>query len=540
MKINLVCLEDGIISCGFRKMASLAKSLNPNTKIHYVSLNQFRGYLNMLLWRVGEKPQSDPKVIDEIAHSLADCKILGFSCMTGYSELAKSIMARVKEISPQTYIIWGGIHPIINPEDAIQAPVDAICTGEGEQAFTEFLDLFQKQSNFSEVKNFWFKSGSEVKRNGFRPLMSATEMTSFPFPHYGEEEWIYEEGRGFVPLTKQHYLDSNGLSYSTVWSIGCPFHCTYCGNTVFLKNDSSYKKIRHPGVGYVIGEVKHAISKYPHISTILFHDDSFMALPFALIEEFAQRWKEEINLPFCVYGLIPNYVREDKFRILTWAGMNRVRMGVQSGSERILKFYKRPAPPARALAAAKVISSFKDFQVAPAYDIIVDNPLETRDDVIDSLEFVYQLPRPFTLNIYTLRNIPNSELEKQLKIEGIDIDSIDSNYHQNRGTWSNCILMLLTLFRPPKSIFHWMLLKVRAPREPQREFPWLLFTFRTALFVKRGLSHIRRMDFSTISGSLGYWLWKMGLVHLYQRTRSFPEPYANAVDPEPAPNTTAL
>lgn len=33
-------------------------------------------------------------------------------------------------------MIWGGIHPIIYPEDAISADVDAICSGEGELAFT--------------------------------------------------------------------------------------------------------------------------------------------------------------------------------------------------------------------------------------------------------------------------------------------------------------------------------------------------------------------------------------------------------------------
>ena len=47
-------------------------------------------------------------------------------------------------------------------------------------------------------------------------------------------------------------------------------------------------------------------------------------------------------------------------------------------------------------------------------DIIVDNPIETREDVVTNLEFIYSLPRPFTLNIYSLRTIPNTHLEKQM------------------------------------------------------------------------------------------------------------------------------
>lgn len=31
------------------------------------------------------------------------------------------------------------------------------------------------------------------------------------------------------------------------------------------------------------------------------------------LEEFAELWKAELDLPFAVYGVIPNYVKEDKF-----------------------------------------------------------------------------------------------------------------------------------------------------------------------------------------------------------------------------------
>ena len=77
--------------------------------------------------------------------------------------------------------------------------------------------------------------------------------------------------------------------------------------------------------------------------------------------------------------MIPNYVKRDKFELLTWAGMNRVRMGIQSGSKAILDFYKRPTPPEKILAAGSVASSFAPkYHIPPAYDIIMDNPIETR------------------------------------------------------------------------------------------------------------------------------------------------------------------
>ena len=97
----------------------------------------------------------------------------------------------------------------------------------------------------------------------------------------------------------------------------------------------------------MVEEVKEARKTFPFISTVIFQDDSFMAISYRELEAFAEVWREEVKIPFAVSGVIPNYVRRDKIEILTWAGMNRIRMGIQSGSQSILDFYKRPTPVAK-------------------------------------------------------------------------------------------------------------------------------------------------------------------------------------------------
>ena len=59
------------------------------------------------------------------------------------------------------------------------------------------------------------------------------------------------------------YIENDGLSYTTLWSIGCPFHCSYCGNTKFISNDPKYKRIRHPSARYIVDEVKTARAALP-------------------------------------------------------------------------------------------------------------------------------------------------------------------------------------------------------------------------------------------------------------------------------------
>jgi anaerobic magnesium-protoporphyrin IX monomethyl ester cyclase len=519
MKIHMVSFEDGITATGFRKMAAFMERVNPDTRLFYVGTNTYRSFWKSITRKMGTAIQFGPEQIEEIARGIAGAELLAVSCMTGYSETAKKVIARVRQLAPETYIMWGGIHPIIYPESAIEADVDAICTGEGEFAFAQWLDLYTRGADFTKVQNFWFRQkDGTIVRNGFLPLMSAAELETMPFQKYAGEEWIYSpDHHGFRRIVLSDYLQNNGLAYQAIWSIGCPLHCTFCGNTVFIKNDPKYKRIRHTSPEYIVNEVKAAMQVHPHINTVLFHDDSFMAIPLPELTEFAKRWRAEIGLNFCVYGVIPSYVQEDKLEVLTWAGMNRVRMGVQSGSQRILDFYRRPTPIARVERAAADLAKFSKYHINPAYDIICDNPIETRQDVVDTLELVYRLARPFTLNLFSLRVIPNTVLEAQMKENGIDLEKISANYTSLRPTFSNVLLYVLLVWRMPRKWFDRLLPHVRAFSEPQKMYPLLIVLARIPWLIKQGLRHLRFGEFSVITGYSGYILWKLGLLGLWKK-----------------------
>jgi anaerobic magnesium-protoporphyrin IX monomethyl ester cyclase len=516
LKVTMVCLEDGIMACGFRKFCGQVERLIPDARFCFVSTGNIRSPLAVLTGKTGSGDDLGAEAVDEMAQSLAQNDLLGFSSMTGYAELTRAVIKRVREINPTCMIIWGGIHPIIQPEDAIEADVDAICTGEGEFAFEQFYQAWKEGGDYTSTCNFWFKDGEEIIRNGFLPLQTSQEMETLPFARHAGDEFLYERGKGFRPMTLHDRLRFNGLSFNTVWSIGCPFKCTYCGNTKFIENDVGYRKLRHPSARYAVAEIKAALAAQPYLSTVCFHDDSFMAIPYDQLAEFAEIWREEVGIPFAVYGVIPNYVRQDKLQVLTWGGMNRIRMGVQSGSKRILDFYQRPTPPEDVLAASKVCAEFAPkYQIPPAYDIIVDNPIETRQDVIDTLEMIYAFGRPLTLNIYSLKAIPNTNLEKTLREAGVDIEEISSSYINIPPRWANLVLYLLVVWRPPRWLFDRLLKRVRASGEAQPMYPVRGTLLRGVYLSKRAIDHLRHLDFSTIPGYTGYLAWKIGLVEFW-------------------------
>lgn len=514
MKIRLVSVENGIDNVGFRKMSAFIRQLNPDTDTYYAATGNYYGLLRWIT--MIDTVRQDETDIREIAAELAQSDLVGLSSMTQYSGIVKAIIKEIRRINPGVFILWGGIHPIIQPEDAIQY-ADGVCTGEGEFAFEQFYDAFKAGRDFYSTPGFWFNTHNGVAKNKNLPLMTPQDMDELPPLTYGDGEFIHKQGKGFVPIQARDFVTYNGLSYNTVWSIGCPLKCTYCGNTKFIEYDTGYRRVRHPSVGYMTAEIKRAMKKNPHISTVCFHDDSFMAIPYLVLEDFALRFKEEIGLPFVVFGVIPNYVRDDKIEVLLEGGMNRVRMGIQSGSQKILDFYQRPTPVKRIREAAEILSRYSDYMIPPAYDIILDNPVENRDDTLATLNLLYEMARPFTVNIYSLRIIPNTNLERDIKALGLNVTSIHSSYLAHIPSFGNILIYALLLWKMPQRWYEYLRKFVKPAHEPQPHFRVLMLFMRTLYLSKRSFSHLRFMDFTTITGFPGYVLWKLRIVQFWNK-----------------------
>jgi len=515
MNIRLACVEDGLDNSGFRKIAAYIKSIHANTKVTYVPTANHRSLIGVLMEKGSGNLGNDD--IHKVAQFMAEGDIAAFSSMTQSSSTVYKIIADIRRINPRSYIIWGGIHPIIQPEDAIKH-ADAVCTGEGEFAFKTFLDLFKNGKDYTTAPSFWFRKDNNIIKNRNLPLMTPKEMDELPPLAYQDGEVVYRRGKDFEEVSSSDFLDYTGLQYGTVWSIGCPLHCTYCGNTKFIEYDNAYRRIRHSSPRIIVEEIKRAISKQPHLSTVAFHDDSFLSLPYAQLEEFAKLYKAEIKIPFAIYGVIPTYVREDKIALLVDAGMNRVRMGIQSGSQNILDFYKRPTKLHRIKKATEILNKFKKYMIPPSYDIILENPIETPEDTRATVDMLYEMPRPYTLNIYALRVIPNTTMAKDIEDRGLKTPPIDKNYFIDyHRTLGNCLVFILTFWKMPRWLYKILRSKVYPVHTKQPHYPILFAFVRTLYYIKRAFDHLRFMDFSILPGKSGYYLWKFGIISFWQR-----------------------
>jgi hypothetical protein len=128
------------------------------------------------------------------------------------------------------------------------------------------------------------------------------------------------------------------------------------------------------------------------------------------------------------------------------------------------------------------------------------------------------LERPFTLNIFSLRIIPNTPLEKQMIEHGFDVEPINEDYHAVKPSFANVLLQLLMVWRPPRWLFDRWLIKVRACIEEQKSHRILIRLVRVPWLIQQGVRNLKQGEFTVITGYAGYILWKIGALGLLKLT----------------------
>ena len=509
MNLKLVSVEAGVAAIGFRRIAASARHVFPETEIYFITPDNLYSFSSH--FAPHKTSLIHEKDISTIAKELSDANVVAFSSMTASSQYVELICAEIKKINPKCFILWGGVHPTLYPEDSLKH-VDCVCIGEGEVTITTLVENLLNNKKIDDLPNTWVKIDSEIKKNLSLYLNNSEFLDKMPLPYNGYDCYIYDSKQRKIRLfNKFDYVKFNGLLYRTVWTLGCPFNCSYCANDSFIKLNKAYRKLRYSSVKYITDEIKSVLKINPFISTIGFYDDNFIALPIEHLKLFIEIYKKEINLPFVVFGIHPNLIDNEKIELLASAGMNRARMGIQSGSESVLEFFNRKTSISKIIEAANILNIVgkKYKMIPPAYDVITDNPFETIENIEETLNLLYILPRPYTLNVFSLRVFPKTQLFEYVQEHPIHNGFLmNTSYLYTKKNLYNILLFILATFKPPLFIFNLFLNKIKK-NGIDNEYPFLFGFIKIIYFLKRAFHHIIRFDFSTVVGKWTYYLWRV-------------------------------
>lgn len=294
-------------------------------------------------------------------------------------DLFCDLMEKVNFKGKKPFILIGGVHATVAPEEVIaNENVDALCIGQGEEAWQEFLSKFKNGQDITDIKNFWVKTNSTIKKNPLRPLL-------------GEEKlWEIELDESY--FDERHYLKPfDGKLYKRgliELSRGCPFSCTYCVNSAF-KN--IYKGLGKFVCIRPLNNLKKRIITLAErgFEMLQFQDECFLNIPYNILKQFCAWYGKEIKLPLLLQTR-PESVTEEKIKLISDMGiLVQISCGVESGSERILRdICNRGTTMAQIKKAFRII---KKYGLRSNAYTMIGFPTEIREEVFETINLIREI-----------------------------------------------------------------------------------------------------------------------------------------------------
>lgn len=267
------------------------------------------------------------------------------STKTGEHHFFIKEVERIHKFEPAIFQIMGGPHTTYFPQEVVRTNLDAICVGEGEHAWTEFLDAREANRSIDAIPNLVTKNNyaaylkkqacTDVPAVGINPISidvkqvvrpRNTELDDLPFLDW---DLVLKNTRlGTFPM--RSYMVSRG----------CPFRCSYC----FEHQDNDMYKgkgpiLRRMSVRRVCDELALLKRAYPNTQRIKEYSDVFPVFPKTddeWLEEWAEVYPKRVGLPFHTLVRSDLIARDpSKAVLLRKSGMDSVTMSIEVGNEEV-------------------------------------------------------------------------------------------------------------------------------------------------------------------------------------------------------------
>jgi radical SAM superfamily enzyme YgiQ (UPF0313 family) len=311
----------------------------------------------------------------QIIHALAACK-------------------QFKKHYPDVPTVWGGIHASLLPEQTLENPhVDVVVVGEGEATLLELVKALEGGSPLNQVAGIAYRENGRYHFTGLRPFVDLNDQPPLAYDLIDIDRY------------RRRIFGSDHVSFNS--SRGCVHRCAFCYDSVVHK-----RKWRAMQPGAVVDRLKRIIRDYG-IRGFNFTDDNLfvnMKHAYRLMEEIV---RADLNIRIGKLHIRINAIRrmdEDFLKLLVRAGVERLTIGVESGSQRILDLIRKDLTVEQVVEASRKLIP---YPIVPLYLFMMGLPTETPEEVGQSIRLAQQLldenaRAVKTFNIYT--PYPGTEL----------------------------------------------------------------------------------------------------------------------------------
>lgn len=327
--------------------------------------------------------------------------VIGLQCYTFDLKFIKDALKLSKNLKKDIVTVIGGPHPSAAPDEMMEAfkdDLDFLFVGEGEAGFPKLLDsLNGAKKDLHSVPGLAWREGGRIKSN---PSMLVEDLDSIGMPAW---DLIHPED---YPESQHGAFFKKFPIAPIMLTRGCPYQCTFCAGSVV-----SGKKIRRRSIDSALNEIIY-LNKDFGIREFHIVDDNF-TLDISYVKEFLRRLK---GLNLDMSWAVPNGIRMDTLdgetlNLMKETGLYLVSLGIESGSDRILRLMKKAITTAKIRECVKMINN-AGIDIAGFF--ILGFPDETIESIKDTMRFSLELDLA-RANFFTYLPFPGSESYNTLK-----------------------------------------------------------------------------------------------------------------------------
>ena len=354
---------------------------------------------------------------------------VGYTSYTANISAIKIISDKIKEVDPNIKQVVGGVHATLDKNLLnTLTSIDFSVQREGEEAMLDLVENKDPKNIIGVIS----RNKNELNYTGIAPIIK--DIDNLPFP---EREKFWN-----IPDNEKANVD---VSYINTIR-GCPYKCTYCASPFHW--DRKTTRLRSPQS--VIDEmihlkenhwnaVKFDYSASANISDkdslkiqdntiVYFVDDVFTVhkkrvkelLRMMIKENLGMKWKCEARA---------DHLDDEICELMKEAGCERVKIGFETGSNKILKEIKKLETREEMMEGAKML---KKAGVPFSGYFMTGFPGETDDDLRETIDFAKQIEADY-YSLSVLAPYYGTELYDKLIENGHALDKQPWEYffHQS-------------------------------------------------------------------------------------------------------------
>ncbi len=353
----------------------------------------------------------EPDPIAAVVAAAEGAVCVGITVLTGAPiHDALQVSRAVKAAHPECPVVWGGWHPSLFAEQCLAEPaVDIAVIGQGEDIFDDLVSRL---------------SAGEKLSGSFGAGRALRDLNQLPRHDYS-----------LIPVERYFALkQKRQLDY--ISSQGCRFRCAFCADpAVYARGWTGLAPER---VAEEIADLHRAYS----LEEVAFQDETFFTHPARIEHLSDELLRRGLDVPWTATLRADQACRlgETRFATCVRAGLRRVMIGVESGSQETLDRLKKDLQLEQVMTSAEMCAR---HDVGVIFNFIVGFPDEPEASIDATLRLAKRLramhPR-FETPIFYYRPYPGNPIADAARDAGYEFPQglsgwADFDYVGNRGPW---------------------------------------------------------------------------------------------------------